>query len=132
MEVGGDSEGVHVSGGGQFIAGVGKEGFGLGVEGRLRIGHRDSTNLAIIARTVEQVGFLSDIRFGARPIEKMLLGISVGATNQPNQGDVGVKLGTEVEIIAIRNMSIILRASWQGRSTAHGGLGGGGGLGAYW
>lgn len=132
MEVGGDSSGVHVSGGGQFIAGVGKEGFGLGVEGRLRIGHRDGTNLAVIARTVEQVGFLSDIRFGARPLDKMLLGISVGATNQPNRGDVGVKLGTEVEIIAIRNLSLILRASWQGRSTAHGGLGAGGGIGAYW
>jgi hypothetical protein len=132
VEVGGDTSGVHVSGGGQLIAGVGKDGFGLGAEGRVRIGHRDATNLAIIARTVEQVGFLSDIRFGARPVDGMLLGISVGATNQPNQGDVGVKLGTEVEFIAIRNFSLILRASWQGRSTAHGGLGAGAGLGAYW
>jgi hypothetical protein len=132
MEVGGDSGGVHVSGGGQVIAGVGKDGFGLGAEGRLRIGHRDATNLAIIARTIDQVGFLSDIRFGARPADGLLLGISVGATNQPNQGDVGVKLGTEVEVIAIRNLSLILRASWQGRSTAHGGLGAGAGVGAYW
>jgi hypothetical protein len=132
MEVGGDTEGVHISGGGQLIAGVGKEGFGFGAEGRLRIGHRDATNLAIIARTVDQVGFLSDIRFGARPLDGMLLGISVGATNQPNQGDVGVKLGTEVEFIAIRNISLILRSSWQGRSTAHGGLGAGAGIGAYW
>lgn len=132
MEVGGDSEGVHVAAGGQLIAGVGKDGFGLGVEGRVRVGSRDATNLALIARTVDQVGFLSDIRFGARPVPGLLLGISVGATTQPNQGDVGVKLGTELEVIAIRNMSVIVRASWQGRSTAHGGLGGGGGLGFYW
>ena len=39
----------------------------MGVEGRVRIGDRDGTNLAIIARTIEQVGLLADIRFGARP-----------------------------------------------------------------
>lgn len=133
MEVGGRTEGVHVSGGAQIIAGVGKEGFGMGFEGRLRIGDRDATNLAIIGRTIDQVGFLSDIRFGARPTKSVLLGISVGATDQPtNSGEVAVKLGTELEVIAINNVSIILRGSWQGRSTAHGGLGGGGGLGFYW
>lgn len=132
IEVGGTSDGVHLAAGGQLIAGVGKEGFGLGAEGRFRIGNRDGTNLAFVGRTVEEVGFLSDIRFGTRPAEKLLLGISVGATNQPNKGDVGVKLGTEVEILAIDNVSLILRGSWQGRTTAHGGIGGGGGLGFYW
>ncbi len=132
IEVGGTTDGVHLAAGGQLIAGVGKDGFGLGGEGRFRIGDRDGTNLAFVGRTVEQVGFLSDIRFGTRPAENLLLGISVGATNQPNKGDVGVKLGTELEIIAINNVSLILRGSWQGRTTAHGGIGGGGGLGFYW
>jgi hypothetical protein len=132
IEIGGRTEGVHVSGGAALIAGVGKDGFGMGGEGRLRIGERDGANLAFIGRTVEEVGFLTDIRFGARPTKGMLLGISVGATNQPNRGDVGVKLGTDIEVIAIDNMSIILRGSWQGRSTHHGGIGGGGGLGFYW
>jgi hypothetical protein len=127
-----DGGGVHVAVGGQLIAGVGKEGFGMGGEGRFRIGHRESTNLAFIARSISQVGFVSDIRLGTQPIAGLLLGVSVGATNQPTQGDVGVKLGTEFEIIAIRNVSLILRGSWQGRSTAHGGFGGGGGLGVYW
>jgi hypothetical protein len=75
---------------------------------------------------------LTDIRFGARPLDGLLLGISVGATDQPNRGDVGVKLGTELEVIAIKNVSLILRGSWQGRTTTHGGIGGGGGLGFYW
>jgi len=35
-------------------------------------------------------------------------------------------------IIAIKNVSLILRGSWQGRTTTHGGIGGGGGLGFYW
>jgi hypothetical protein len=98
----------------------------------LRIGDRDSTNLAIIGRTISQVGFISDIKLTARPTEPLLVGISVGATNQPNQGDIGVKLGTELELLAIKNASLILRGSWQGRSTTHGGLGVGGGVGIYW
>jgi hypothetical protein len=132
MEVGGHTDEVHISAGGQLIAGVGKDGFGMGAEGRFRIGDREGTNLAIIGRTISQVGFVSDIRFGARPIDKLLLGISVGATDQPNRGDVGVKLGTELEILAGEHVSVLLRGSWQGRSTKHGGLGAGGGLGFYW
>ena len=132
LELGGKAERVPLSFGGKLLAGVGKEGFGMGIEGRFRIGGRDATNLLVAARTVEQVGTLTDIRFGARPAQDLLIGISVGATNQPNQGDIGVKLGTELEWIGFRNVSVILRGSWQGRSVAHGGLGGGGGLGVYW
>lgn len=132
VEVGGRTEGVHLSTGGAVFAGVGKGGFGMGVEGRARIGDRDGTNLAIIARTISQVGFVSDIRFGARPLDGLLVGISVGATDQPNRGDVGVKLGTELEVIAIKNVSLLLRGSWQGRTIHHGGIGGGGGIGVYW
>jgi hypothetical protein len=132
VEVGGVAEGVPLSAGGQLIAGVGKDGFGMGAEGRVRIGARDATNLAVIGRTVAQVGFVSDVRFAARPIRPLMVGVSVGATNQPNQGDVGVRLGTELEVLAIENVSVLLRASWQGRTTSHGGLGGGAGLGFYW
>lgn len=132
IEVGGTTNGVHLAAGGSLIAGVGKDGFGMGGEGRVRIGERDATNLAIIARTISQVGFLSDIKLTARPAQALLVGVSVGATDQPNRGDVGVKLGTELEVLAIRNMSLIVRGSWQGRSTRHGGLGVGGGVGFYW
>lgn len=132
LELGGTAERIPLSFGGKLIAGVGREGFGLGVEGRFRIGGRDATNLLVAARTVEQVGTLTDIRFGARPARDLLVGVSVGATNQPNQGDIGVKLGTELEWIGFQNVSVILRGSWQGRSVDHGGLGAGGGVGVYW
>lgn len=132
VEVGGHADKIALSVGTKVIAGVGREGFGMGVEGRFRVGDRDSTNLLFAARTVEQVGFLTDIRFGARPAPKLLVGIAVGATNQPNRGDVGVKLATELEWIGFSNVSIILRGSWQGRDIDHGGIGGGGGLGVYW
>ncbi|MDX2091044.1 MAG: hypothetical protein SFX73_24505 [Kofleriaceae bacterium] len=132
LELGGTQGGVELSFGGKLIAGVGKDGFGMGGEGRMRIGRREGTNLAFAARTIDQVGTLSDIRFGANPASHLLLGISVGATTQPTEDDVGVKLGTELEWIGFSNVSIILRASWQGRNASHGGVGGGGGLGVYW
>ncbi|MBV8756953.1 MAG: hypothetical protein JO257_06755 [Deltaproteobacteria bacterium] len=125
-------DGVHYSAGGQLIAGVGRNGFGMGVEGRVRVGEREGTNLALIGRTIDSVGWLSEVRFGTRPLQQMLLGVSVGATNQPNDGDVGVKLGTEVELLASDNASILLRGSWQGRTIDHGGLGAGAGLGFRW
>ena len=103
----------------------------MGAEARVRIGHRDDTNLLLSGRTVDQVQFLSEIKFDAKPIEHVLLGISVGATDQPTQGDVGVKLGTEIELVGINRVSVIARGSWQGRSVYHGGLGSGAGLGFY-
>jgi hypothetical protein len=132
MEVGGHADGIHVSVGGQLIAGVGKTGFGLGGEGRLRIGERDGTNVVFLGRTIDQVGFLSQIRFGARIATPLGLGISVGATDQPNEGDVGLVLGTELELYAIRNVSILARGSWEGRSVDHSGVGGGGGVAFNW
>jgi len=133
LELGGHTDDhLHISAGGQLIAGVGREGFGMGGEGRLRIGDRDATNLALIARSIDRVGFLSEVRFGTHPIEHALLGISVGATNQPNEGDIGVKLGTELEVLASPSASILVRGSWQGRTIDHGGLGAGAGVGFRW
>jgi len=132
IEVGGQVDTVHVSAGGQVIAGVGKTGFGMGGEGRLRIGDRDGTHLVLSGRSVDQVGFLSEIEFAAHPVEHILVGVSVGATDQPTQGDVGVKLGTELQLVRFRRISVTARGSWQGRSIAHGGLGGGAGLGFHW
>ncbi len=132
VEVGAASARTPLSVGGKLIAGVGKQGFGLGFEARVRVGDAEHTNLALAVRTLEQIGTLTDIRFGARPARDLLVGVSVGATNQPNRGDVGVKLGTELEWIGFHHVSVILRGSWQGRSVDHGGIGGGGGLGFYW
>ncbi len=132
LEVGGRIEKIPLSMGTRLIAGVGRDGFGTGIEGRFRLGSREATNLMFAARTIEQIGFITDIRFGARPANNLLLGISVGATDQPARGDIGVKLGTELEWIGFENVSVIIRGSWQGRDIEHGGLGGGAGLGVYW
>jgi len=131
-ELGGTLGAVHVSLGGQLIAGVGRGGFGMGGEGRVRIGDRDATNLLFSARTIDQVGFLSLVRFGTRVAPRVRFGVSVGATNQPTEGDIGVQLGSDVEIAIARAVSLLVSGSWQGRSVEHAGLGGGAGMGVSW
>ncbi len=107
------------------ITGVGKQGFGMGAEGRLRIGARLATHLQLLAQQLPELGWLTDVRFGARPARDLLLGVSVGATEQPRRGDVAAKLGTELAWIGLPRVTLRVRASWQGRSVVHGGIGGG-------
>src|SRR6185436_5874035 len=45
-----------------WIAGVGKDGFGMGVEGRARIGAPRDTNLQLLAQRLPELGWLVDTR----------------------------------------------------------------------
>jgi hypothetical protein len=128
VELGRPTLAVGISG----IAGVGKEGLSLGIEGRMRVGALRSTNLQLLAQSLPELGWFADTRLGARPARDFLLGISVGATDQPNNGDVGAKLGTELEWLGIPGAILRVRASWQGRSVAHGGIGGGAAVELTW
>jgi hypothetical protein len=118
--------------GGKLIAGVGKEGFGMGVEGRGRLGVWDGTNLTVTGRNLPDVGWVAEVRFGTSPVDDLLLGVIVGATDQPAKGDPAVKLATEFQWIGSKNVSVLVRGSWQGRSSIHGGIGGGASLGFAW
>lgn len=118
--------------GGKLIAGVGKDGFGMGVEGRGRIGAWDGTNLTITGRTIPEVGYDTGVRLGARPADDLLLGIVVGATDQPAKGHAAAKLATEFQWIGSEHVTVLVRGSWQGRSSIHGGIGGGAAVGFTW
>jgi hypothetical protein len=107
------------------LAGVGRDGFGMGVEGRMRIGARRATNLQLLAQRLPELGWLAATRLGARPARDLLLGISVGATDQPRRGETAAKLVTELEWIGLGQVALRISGSWQGRSVAHGGIGGG-------
>ena len=119
--------------GASAIAGVGKDGFGMGIEGRARVGAADGTNLAVRAQQLPEIGWLADARFGAQPADQLLVGLSVGATDQPARGDIAATLGLELEWIGLlQPSSLLVRLSWQGRSIDHGGIGGGAGVGFTW
>jgi hypothetical protein len=115
----------RLAGGFSWIAGVGKRGFGMGVEGRARIGARRGTNLELLAQRLPELGWLASARLGARPARALLLGLSVGATDQPSRGDTAAKLVTELAWIGLPWLVVRVNGSWQGRSADHGGFGGG-------
>lgn len=120
-----------------LIAGVGKkgfgtEGFGMGFETRVRAGRAEDTNVSAVARTIPQVGWLAELRLGTQPFVDVLAGVSVGATNQPVADELAAKLGVDFEWIRYEHVSFLVRGSWQGRSTRHGGLGGGAAVGFTW
>jgi len=122
-----------ISAGGSLIAGVGKEGFGMGIEGRARVGAWNGTNVAARAQRLPEVGWLADVQFGAEPTDDVLLGLAVGATDQPNRGDVAATLATELAYVGLAAPAqLMVRVSWQGRSIDHGGIGGGAGVGFTW
>jgi len=115
-----------------WIAGVGRDGFGMGAEGRVRIGELRATNLELRAQGLPELGWLADARLGARPARDLLLGISVGGTDQPRGSETAAKLTTELAWIGLPGLALRLRGSWQGRSAAHGGLGVGAGAEVTW
>ncbi len=119
---------VPLGGALRLIAGVGNDGFGLGVAGRLRIGDADRTNLSAWLSGVEELGFVSDLRLETWPTARLPIGISVGVTDQPGNGDLGVRLATDLGWQARRWVRPTVRLSWQGRTAAHAGVGGGLGL----
>ncbi|MFH0903328.1 MAG: hypothetical protein V2A73_22090 [Pseudomonadota bacterium] len=113
---------------GRFVTGVGKKGLGFGAEGRIRMGPEDGTNLSFGISSLQEIGFLSEIRMQWNAIPSLPLGLAIGLTNQPNQGDLGVRFSADVGLRMIKWVHPTVRISYQGRTVQHSGLGAGVGL----
>ncbi len=113
---------------GRLYAGVGNDGLALGLAGRLRIGDPDAANLSVGISGVDTLGFYSDLRLETRPDRRLPVGISVGVTDQPGNGDLGARLAADVGWRALSWLQPTLRLSWQGRTAVHSGVGAGLGL----
>lgn len=112
----------------RVVAGAGRDGFGMGVEGRFRLGAEDGTNLTVGASRVAELGFLTDIRMQWNAVEHYPLGLAVAVTDQPNRGELGVRLTTDIGYRALPWFQPTLRLSYQARTVVHSGLGAGLGL----
>lgn len=113
---------------GRVIAGVGREGYGMGVAGRARFGVEDGTSLTLTASTIAEIGFLSELRMQWNAVTDVPLGLSVGLTDQPNRGDLGVRLTTSIGWRALSWFQPTLRISYQARTVTHAGIGAGLGM----
>ena len=112
----------------RLVAGVGREGFGLGLEGRFRLGPEDGTNLTLGASNVQQIGYLTEIRMQWDALTSFPIGLAVALTDRPNRGDLGVRLTTDLGYRALSWVQPTLRISYQARTVVHAGIGAGVGL----
>ena len=106
-----------------MIAGLGRNGLAFGAEGRVRFGEEEKSNLSFAVSTLEDVGFLSEVRMQWAALQHMPLGLAVGVTDQPNNGDLGVRLSGDIGYRALDWFQPTVRVSYQGRSVQHSGLG---------
>lgn len=115
---------------GRLVVGAGEDGFGAGVEGRIRLGPETGTNLTFAASTLEGIGFLSELHLQWAAFAKVPLGFGVALTNQPlgDDGDLGVRFSADIGVHALDWFQPTLRVSYQGRTVEHSGVGGGLGL----
>lgn len=113
---------------GRGVAGVGQDGFGLGIEGRIRIGDPDRTHLSAGASTIAELGFLSDLRLQVGTFERAPLGFTVAVTDQPNQGDLGMMFAADLGWRVLDWFAPTVRLSYQARTVVHSGVGAGLGL----
>ncbi len=107
----------------RIIAGLGRNGLGFGAEGRVRFGEEEKSNLSFALSSLEDVGFLSEVRMQWAALQHVPLGFAVGVTDQPNNGDIGVRLSGDIGYRALSWFQPTLRVSYQGRSVQHSGLG---------
>lgn len=107
----------------RVAAGSGETGFVMGGRVRVRVGHEDQSNLRLGLGVLPGIGFLTDLRMQWDAIESMPIGLAVGLTDQPSEGDLAVRFTTDVGWRALSWFQPTLRISYQGRSVRHSGLG---------
>ena len=103
--------------------GVGKDGLGGGVEGRVRLGPEEGTNLTFALSSLQNIGFLSELHLQWAVFPRAPIGLAVAVTDQPAQGDLGVRFSADVGVRVGSWFTPTLRVSYQGRTVQHSGVG---------
>ncbi len=114
------------------LAGQTKSGAGGGAELKLRIGSELGTNLVIGGAIISDFGALAQLQLEWNVIRNWPMSVTVVATNQPVQTDLGVRLIYQVGWRVRKWIAPTARIGYDVRNINHGGLSLGLGLVASW
>ena len=96
-----------------------------GGEVRVRIGRERGTHLVLAAQTTPEIGERAFVGLTLGFLERFPLAFEVHVTDQPVNGDLGVRLVAEGGYRATDSFALSGRLSYQGRTIDHTGFGGG-------
>ena len=104
------------------LAGQSRAGAGGGAELKLRIGSELGTNLVIGGAIISDFGALAQLKLEWNVIRSWPMSVTVVATNQPVQTDLGVRLIYQVGWRFKHWFAPIARIGYDVRNINHGGL----------
>jgi hypothetical protein len=116
------------------IIGLQASGVQGGTSGFLRIGSDLSTNLLLGGEVLGGIGVRGIAEFDWNSFRDWPIVLRSEVTNQPagSDGDVGVRLITQLGYRVLPHLIVSGRASYQGRTIVHAGPGGGAAVGYTW
>ena len=107
------------------LVGLNQDGLSGGFEGRIRIGREEGTNLVLGAQTTKDIGTLGLIQLTWDVVKNFPMSGTVEVTDQPAQGDIGVRFSYDIGWRALKWWYPSLRVSFQARTIDHYGFGAG-------
>jgi hypothetical protein len=105
------------------LTGVDRAGFGAGIEGRLRIGEENGTNLVLASGFTKGIGNKNEITLTWDRVRGWPMAGSVIVTNEPVMADYGVRFVYSIGKSLADFVDVSLRLSYQLRAIDHGGFG---------
>ena len=118
---------------GRPILGLRESGITGGASGFLRVGNDLRTNLLVGGEVLGGVGQRGIVELAWRTIPRVPIVLRTEVTTQPaSAGDVGARAIAQVGYQLVRELTLSVRASYQGRTIDHAGPGAGLAMGYQW
>ncbi|MHB8872259.1 MAG: hypothetical protein ACYC8T_01100 [Myxococcaceae bacterium] len=114
------------------LAGVTQEGFGVGFEGKFRIGREEGTSLLVGGAATAGIGQRGSVQLSWDAVRGWPMSIEVIATNEPIGEDLGVRFNYSVGRALTRSADLVAHIGYELRDINHYGVSAGTGLSFHW
>lgn len=114
------------------LAGVTQKGFGVGFEGKIRIGREEGTSLLIGGAATADVGQRGSVQLSWDAVRSWPMSVEVVATNEPIGEDLGVRFNYSVGHAITSSADLVVHVGYELRDINHYGVSAGTGLAFHW